>query len=119
MEKYSYTYLRDEAYQGLDCFVVERRPAYKYSGYTSQVAWYDKAHYRPQKVIYYDRKNSLLKTLILKNHKQYLGKYWRADEMFMENHQTGKTTRLDWRNYRFGKGFTDRDFDKSTLKRLR
>lgn len=29
--------------------------------------------------------------------KQYLGKHWRANEMLMEHHQTGKTTRLMWK----------------------
>ena len=62
VDKYQHVYLRDEKANGLDCYVVERRPKYKYSGYTRQHIWIDKQHYRPQKIDYYDRKNALLKT---------------------------------------------------------
>jgi|GEM_PF-1606392 len=47
------------------------------------------------------------------------GNYWCADEMFMQNHQTGKTTKLKWSNYRFGTGLSSGDFNKNALARLR
>jgi len=122
VEKYTYQYLRDEVYNGMNCYVVERRPAYKHSGYTRHESWLDKEHFNPQKTVYYDRKNALLKTLTFIGYKSYVvnGKtFWRADEMFMKNHQTGKNTTLNFKQYQFGKGLTDRDFDKNTLKRVR
>jgi len=119
VEKYTYKYLRDEVFQGMDCFVVERYPVDKYSGYTRQVTWIDKAEYRPQRTDYYDRKNGLLKTLTFTGYKKYLENHWRPDEMFMENHQTGKTTRIVWKNYRFRTGLNDRDFQVNDLKRAR
>ena len=119
VEKYTYKYLRDEACGEYQCYVIERTPAYKYSGYTRQLGWIDKQAYRPIKIEYYDRKNSLLKTLNSKGFQQYAGKHWRADEMLMENHQTGKSTTLTWTNYAFKTGLTENDFDKNTLKRLR
>jgi hypothetical protein len=39
--------------------------------------------------------------------------------MHMVNHQTQKETILEWSNYQFGTGLTDRDFDKASLKRAR
>jgi len=119
VEKYTYKYLGDEQYNGLDCFMIERYPVDKYSGYSRQVAWIDKQEYRPQKIVFYDRKNAPLKTLTYSGYRQYLGKYWRADEMFMENHQTGKSTRLLWSDYQFKTGLTERDFDRNSLKRAR
>jgi hypothetical protein len=122
VEKYTYKYLRDEKFNEMNCYVIERYPEYKHSGYKRQVVWVDKKHFNVQKTVFYDRKNALLKTLIFKGYKPYVvnGKtFWRTDEMFMENHQTGKSTLLEWKKYRFGRGFTDRDFDKSTLKRVR
>ena len=119
VEKYTYKYLKDEPCGDADCFVVERDPADELSGYTRQVAWINKKEYRPEKIDFYDRKNALLKTLTYKGYQQYLGKYWRANEMFMQNHQTGKTTLLSWTNYKFGTGLTKRDFDKNSLKRAR
>jgi len=119
VEKYTYKYLRDESINGLDAFVIERYPEYEKSGYTKQVVWIDKEHYRPQKLEFYDRKGTLLKTLVMENYQQYLEKYWRADVMKMENHVTGKSTDLMWTGYNFGTGLSDRNFDQNSLKRAK
>ncbi|MFQ5572079.1 MAG: outer membrane lipoprotein-sorting protein [Rhodothermales bacterium] len=117
--KYTYRYLRDEACGDLACFVVERFPVYKHSGYTRQIGWIDKDEYRFQKVEFYDRKNELLKTLTFKDYRQYLDKYWRALNLYMENHQTGRSTRLVYSDYRFQTGLSSRDFSRNVLKRVR
>ncbi|MET0085687.1 MAG: outer membrane lipoprotein-sorting protein [Sedimenticola sp.] len=119
VEKYTYKYLADEQLNRLDCFKVEQYPVDKFSGYTRRITWIDKQEYRIQKVEFYDRKNALLKTLTFHDYKQYLDKYWRADQMKMVNHQTGKSTDLSWHNYRFRTGLSDRDFNKNSLKRAR
>jgi outer membrane lipoprotein-sorting protein len=119
VEKYTYKYIKDEKMNGMDCYLVERYPVDKSSGYTRQEVWYDKEHYRPMKVVFYDRKNSKLKTLNYEDYKQYLNKYWRADKLSMVNHQTGKNTDLIFENYKFANGFSDSDFNKNSLKRAR
>jgi len=119
VEKYTYKYLRDEQLDGQDVFVIERYPRYRNSGYTRQIVWLDKQTWRPLKIEFYDRKNSLLKTLTYHGYQQYLGKYWRPARMEMVNHQTGKSTTLLWTEYRFRNGFTERDFDRNSLKRAR
>ncbi len=119
VEKYSYKYLRDETLNGIDCFVIERYPAYKHSGYTRQVGWINKAEYRPEKIVFYDRKDTLLKTLTYDGYQQFLDKFWRADQMNMENHQTGKSTTLTWSDYQFKTGLKDNDFNKNSLKRAK
>ena len=119
VEKYTYKYLKDEQLDGEDMFVFERYPVDKNSGYTRQVVWMDKSEYRIRKIDYYDRKNSLLKTLTFNDYKQYKDKFWRASVMEMVNHQTGKSTTLSWDNYQFGIGLKDREFDRNALKRAR
>ena len=119
VEKYTYKYLRDEPCDDKTCFVIERYPVDKNSGYTRQTVWFDQAEYRPWKIDYYDRKDSLLKTLVWRGYRQYLGQYWRADEMFMQNHQSGKSTLLKWSNYQFRAGLKDADFNEASLKRAR
>ncbi len=119
VDKYTYRYLREDTANERNCFVVERIPVDKNSGYTRQLVWYDKEEYRPEKIEFYDRKDELLKTLTYSKYVQYLDQYWRGDELFMENHQTGKNTLLSWSQYEFRTGLTDRDFDRNSLKRAR
>ena len=119
VSKYSYLYLRDEDLDGQDCFVIETRPEYKHSGYTRSLLWIDKDEYRIQKIDFYDRKNSLLKIQRFMDYQQYLGQYWRAHTMTMENQQNGKSTVLKWSNFAFQTGLTDQDFKKNDLKRQR
>ena len=119
VEKYTYRYVGDDILDGINCFMLERDPVDPKSGYTVQIVWIDKEEYIPRKIDFYDRKSSLLKTLTFSNYKQYLDKYWRASEMNMINHQTGKSTRLEWREFKFATGLTARDFDKNSLKRAR
>lgn len=117
--KYSYLYLKDDSIDGEEAFVIEARPKYKYSGYTRSLVWISKEKYQPLKVDYYDRKNSLLKTMLVTGYQQYLGQYWRPDMMNMVNHQTKKETLLNFADYKFQTGLTERDFNKASLKRAR
>lgn len=119
VDEYTYTWLRDEPLDGQDMYVIERVPVDKNSGYTKLVTWIDKEHFRTMKVEFYDRKGSLMKTLTYEGYHQYLEQYWRSDRMNMVNHQTGKSTVLEWTNYKFQTGLTDRDFDRNALKRAR
>ena len=119
VEKYTYKYIGDSEHDGIACFLQERYPVDPNSGYTRQQVWIDKQRYIPLKIDYYDRKNALLKTLVFRGYQQYLDQYWRADEMYMENHQTGKSTLLTWKKYDFRTGLTDSDFNKNSLKRAR
>ncbi|MFH1594042.1 MAG: outer membrane lipoprotein-sorting protein [Candidatus Omnitrophota bacterium] len=120
VEKYTYRWLRDEVCDGEDCFVVELYPVdKKNSGYTKQVSWIDKKEYRVLKTDYYDRKESPLKTLTVSGYRKYLDRYWRAEKMYVLNHQTGKNTELTWKNYKFRTGLTDADFNQNSLKRTK
>jgi len=117
--KYDYKWLRDEACGALECFVFERTPLYENSGYTRQVVWADKTEYRPMKIEFYDRKETLLKTLTYDDYNQYLDQYWRALTLKMKNHQTGKGTVLTFEPYRFRVGLSASDFTSNRLKRVR
>lgn len=119
VEKYSYRYVKDDILDGQAMFIVERDPIDENSGYTRQLLWIDQAEYRPFKIEFFDRKNSLLKTLDFRGYIQYLGRFWRAREMYMENHQTGKSTLLTWENYQFRVDLKDSDFTNNSLKRAK
>lgn len=119
VEKYTYKYLRDEKINGFDCYVIDRDPVDPNSGYTHLETWINKEKLVPEKIVFYDRKNTLLKTLIFKDYKQYLGKFWRAESFEMVNHQKGKKTTLEWIDYKFRLGLTKKNFNKNSLKRAR
>ena len=118
LKKYTYKWVRDEPCGELQCSVVEQTPTYENSGYTKMVTWYDLSEYRQQKIDYYDRKGKLLKTLVSSNFKQHLGKYWRPYDMYMENHQTGKKTRLIFDKIEFQTGLKESELTKNNLKRV-
>jgi outer membrane lipoprotein-sorting protein len=119
LEKFEFNYLRDEEFNGEQMFVLEQIPTDKYSGYTRQLVWIDKEHYRAFKIEFYDRKNALLKTLLLKDFKLYKDKYWRPMLSQMKNHQNGKSTDLIVHSLEFDTGLKDKDFNQATLKRAR
>lgn len=119
IEKYTYKFIKEELLDGVDCFVIERYPVDKNSGYSKQLVWFDKAEYRQQKIDFYDRKGELLKTLTSHGYQKYIDKIWRQSEMKMVNHITGKSTDLFFNNYSFANGLSDRDFDKKSLERIR
>ena len=119
LEKYTYRWLRDEPCGDLACWVIERVPTYEFSGYTRQVVWMDRTDVQPRRIEFYDRKGDLLKTLTLGDYRRYLDQHWRAHDLFMENHQTGKTTRLTWSAFEFRSGLGESDFTQASLKRAR
>ena len=119
VEKFTYDYLRDEELNGEQMFVVEMRPTDKYSGYTRTVVWIDQEHYRVHKIDFYDRRDTLLKTLTISDYKLYQDKFWRADRQSMINHKTGKSTDLEIRNLEFDVGLSDADFNENRMQRAR
>ena len=116
VEKYTYAYKKEAAFENDACHVVVRTPLDPKSGYTRQVVWFDQDEYRYRKIEYYDRKGELLKTLVYSGYERFHDRYWRAATMHMVNHQTGKETYLNWKNYTFFNGYRSVDFSRGRLK---
>lgn len=123
LAKYEYKWLREERCpkpnDALDCYVVERRPLYENSGYLRQIAWFDRKEFQLRTVSFYNRQDALLKTLTLADYRQYLGKYWRAHDLYMQNHVSGRATRVQWQGFSFKTGLTQAAFDPDSLARMR
>jgi outer membrane lipoprotein-sorting protein len=119
IDKYKFKYLRDETFEGQASFVLEQVPTDDNSGYSKQIIWVDKKHYRALKVEFYDRKDSLLKEMVNYDFTLYLDKYWRPLRVEMFNEQNGKSTELVTHELTFNTGLTDSDFNKGTLKNVR
>jgi len=124
VEKYSYRFLREEPcpceeLKSLTCFVSGSFPVDKSSGYTRIVSWLDTNDYRSCKVEFYDRKSSHLKTLLSSNYKKFLDKFWRPMRLDVTNHQSGKSTTLEFKEYKFKTGLKDSDFNQNALMRFK
>jgi outer membrane lipoprotein-sorting protein len=119
VDKFTYHYVGDETLHGEETFVVERYPVDSSSGYSSQTVWIDRQEYRPLRIDYYDKNGELLKTLRFVGYRHFAGAYWRADQMMMTNHQTGRTTTLTWNDYAFDTGLAERDLSPNRLARAR
>jgi len=119
VEKFTYKYLRDEPLDGIDMHVLEMRPTDKYSGYTRSHVWVDIEHKRFFKIDFYDRRDTLLKTLTIKDYHLYQDKYWRPGKQYMVNHKSGKSTDLEFTHFEFNVGLTDKDFNEKRLERIR
>jgi outer membrane lipoprotein-sorting protein len=123
LRKYSYRWLKDDAcpkpHDGLKCFAVERKPLYENSGYLRQVAWIDQKDFQLRSLEFYNSQDVQTKTLTLSDYHQYQGKYWRARDLYMQNHVTGRSTRVKWLNYTFKTGLAQADFAPDALTRLR
>jgi len=118
LNKFTYDFLGEEQWNGMTVDVVERRPRYENSGYTRQVAKIDQDIYQIREVQFYDRRGDLLKTLTLDDYRQYGDGIWRAHQLHMVNHQTGKSTDLVYGDYAFNTGLGEDDFVKGRLTRL-
>ncbi|MEM7385307.1 MAG: outer membrane lipoprotein-sorting protein [Verrucomicrobiota bacterium] len=119
IEKFTHRFLGEGKANGMACFILERTPVDRKSGYSKQVSWIDKKEYRWQKTEFYDRKKSLLKTLTLTEYRKHLGRYWRADRARMLNHQTGKSTDLIAGRWQFKQGLSPQQFKPSRLEKVR
>jgi predicted RND superfamily exporter protein len=115
VKKYTYKYIQKETSGHL----IERYPVDKNSGYTKQIVLVNESNWTVQKVDFFDRKESLLKTLNYVDYKKYTNGKWRPAKMKMINHQNGKSTELVWSDYKFNQKISARDFNKNALKRLR
>ena len=119
VEKFVHRHLRDEPCGDLECVVLERTPKSEDSGYSRQLVWLDRDELRTMQVEFFDRREELLKTLVVEDYEKYLDRYWRAGRLMMTNHLTGKSTDLLWSDYAFGTDLDLGDFTKTALKRVR
>ena len=119
LRQYRYRYLRGEALGGTATHVLERFPLDENSGYGRQILWMDTEEYRLLRIDYYDRDGAHVKSLRLDGYRRYAGGQWRPDRMVMNDLASGKSTMLEWREYAFGVGLSDDDFDPRRLGRRR
>jgi outer membrane lipoprotein-sorting protein len=118
LAKYEYRFERKATFDGALCSVVNRFPKDNRSGYQRLETWIDTQTYLIRKIDYYDRDGELYKTLTASNYELFDDKYWRAKEVNIRNHQSGKSTQLLWSDYQFDTGLADKDFSLASLRNV-
>jgi len=114
VEKYTHRYLRNEAIDGVDCYVLESTPidaeTRAESGYSRKVEWLDASNYLERKVEYYDLSAVLLKTQHAYDLQQVepTKQRWISMRREMVNQQTGHKT-----IYKFERFALDQKLDES------
>ncbi len=117
VEKYTYKFIKEDTLDGVPCFVIERYPVDKNSGYTNQVTYVRKDNHRFKQIDYYDRKGDVLKIAYYADHKLLKEKFWRPTQIHMKNVQTKKETVLDFQGTKIGVDLKEADFSKRALKK--
>lgn len=123
VEDYTHTLVRSEQYNGVDCYVVESVAAspklVEETGYSRKVSWIRKDNFVENKVEYYDKANSFLKTLVTdiitevdKDHHK-----WIPLKREMTNHQTNRRTIMEMSEVKVNTGATDDRFTTKYLER--
>jgi outer membrane lipoprotein-sorting protein len=119
---YRHTLLREEALEGVQCFVVESVPSdtrtRDETGYSRRLTWVDPDTFVERKVEYYDTKNVLLKTQLISDLKliEPDKHRWIALNRLMTNHQTGHRTLYTFERFEFQPNLQDGEFSARRLE---
>ncbi len=114
VDKYDWTFIRDQKVGARDTWVVERVPKSRDSGYSKQVLWIDKEYVSALRMDFYDRKGKLMKTAMFKGYKKFNDK-WRTERIEMVNKQTGKKSNCVWKKRKLGVSVSAGDFSPDAL----
>lgn len=118
VDDFHYVYIQDETCGDgtLVCDVIDRMPEDPHSAYSRQRIWVDQDARRIYRIDYFDRKETLLKTFTAKGFRIYNDRYWRPQEVVMQNLQTGNVTTLSYSRIQFQTGLSASSFHRNTLR---
>jgi hypothetical protein len=107
-------FLRNEGYEGTECYVVESIPINQEIKYGKRISWIDQHRWLPFKIEYYDRGGTLWKTLNCEWQNKFGFWFWR--KAVIENIQTACKTIITIGDVRVNVGLEDKDFSKEALQ---
>lgn len=115
VEKFTYSLVAEEDFDGRKVWKNQRIPAHDKSGYSKQISYVDQEYLQPLKVEYFDRKGELLKVAAFEGYKKH-GKFWRWTTIHMKNVQTKKQSILTWEARELGVEHEDDAFESDALE---
>ncbi len=116
-QKDVHTLLREERYQGWDCWVLQSIPKKNsHSQYGKIISWIVKGIYIPVRMDLYNRKGELIKQFLVHKLKCIQG-IWTATDTEMINLKEHHRTRLVVKDIKYNLGLSDEMFTKRYMSR--
>ncbi len=115
-KKDSHKILREEKFQGQDCYVVESRSKNSDYMYSKRITWIIKDKSIGLQSKFYDEDGEFLKTLSVKSYKQIKG-YWMILHSIMNNVQKNHKTEMILKNVKINTGVRSSVFTERMMKR--
>lgn len=110
-----YKLLKEEAVDGLPCYVIESKPK-KVEFYSRVVTWFRKDNFLPAKMDFYDTKGAYLKQGFMSKVVTIKG-INTPTHIEMKNVQNGRSTTLDLNNIQYDTGLADDIFTQRYMQR--
>jgi len=117
VDKYTYTFLREDVINGKPCYVNAASPKDTSSVYSKTVSWIDGKNFQTLKAEFYDKKNRHIKTAVFSDIRSYAGHFFRAKKIIMTDLRKGSLTELDFGDIRVSAGLKTDDFTERALTR--
>lgn len=115
-KKYDYiAEVKEESYEGTQCFVIQRIPIDKNSAYSKQIVYVDKKTYLAKYGEYFDKQNKLLKKISFLEYSK-LSNIYRVKKIDMLNVQTNKRTTLIYTEDKINQNLSENDFSQRVLQ---
>jgi outer membrane lipoprotein-sorting protein len=112
----THTILRQETFEGQECYVVESRSIDIDYFYSKTITWVVKDEWIGLKKEFYDEDGDFLKALTVNKYEKING-YWVITSMKMTNEQKDHTTTMELENVRIDEGINDNQFTERMMER--
>jgi len=107
-EDFTYKYIKEESYDGIECYVIAMYPKDQNAPYSKQISWISKKNYFTYKIECYDKKNEnkKTKTMIFTDVKDFNGVLIPL-KILIDNHVEDHKTIMQETNLRINTGLKD------------
>jgi hypothetical protein len=115
LEEDTHSLVKEEKYNGKDCYVVKSTPKAADMEYSYKQSWIDKSDFLPLKEEYYDKRGELYKVFTADEIKEIKG-YPTVTKRTMKNLQSGHATQVAYLKADYSIGIEDNLFSERFLK---
>jgi len=114
-EKDKHRIIREEIFNGEDCWVMEVTPIEE-EQYSKKIGWISKEKEIPVKIEFYDEDGELLKILDIQKIENFSG-YWIVTKQLMKNIQKNHNTTIELSNLKINIGLQSSKFTQRAMQK--